>query len=299
MAFETVVKNLTELGVDPALVSQLVGNEKVATGLQSLVEGGLRQSDYDRKMNEGKARIAAAQTELEEFKNKLETDRQRMNGQFMTAQQEREAAESQLAAIRAKAKTLGQIYNIDAEKELFGDGTPPAGAPPARRTPEPEALPEDVRKRLEAVEGLVPSQVNLTTELMDIARQHHELFPDKSLNFGDLMKEAIAQRRSPTAVWDDKFGATAKRNELTAEKFRAEGRAAERAEWERKESERKVNPFGVAGAPTSPLFDSIKNPPASRGNIRDRNAGIAQSIANATAALESHKYAPARAGTER
>jgi hypothetical protein len=291
MAFETVTKNLTDLGLDPQLVQQIIANEKVAAGLQGYVESGLRQSDYDRKMNSGKAEIAAAKQELDEFKAKLESDRVRMNGQFLTAQQEREAAESRLAAVQAKAKTLGQVYGIDAEKELFGDAIV---QPPARQTQQPDVS-NDFTRRLEQVESLVPGQVNLTTELMDIARQHAELFPSQSLNFQDLMKDSIAQRRSPTSVWDDKFGATAKRQEITADKFRAEGRAQAEAEYKQKLSEQKVNPFGIA-TPPSAIFQAAANKGGNKAPLSTKQQSTASAIQRATEALLSHKYAPGNAG---
>jgi hypothetical protein len=291
MAFETVTKNLTDLGLDPQLVQQIIANEKVAAGLQGYVESGLRQSDYDRKMNSGKAEIAAAKQELDEFKAKLESDRVRMNGQFLTAQQEREAAESRLAAVQAKAKTLGQVYGIDAEKELFGEATV---QPPARQTQQADVS-NDFTRRLEQVESLVPGQVNLTTELMDIARQHAELFPSQSLNFQDLMKDSIAQRRSPTSVWDDKFGATAKRQEITADKFRAEGRAQAEAEYRQKLSEQKVNPFGIA-TPPSAIFQAAANKGANKAPLSAKQQSTATAIQRATEALASHKYAPGNAG---
>ena len=291
MAFETVTKNLTDLGLDPQLVQQIIANEKVAAGLQGYVESGLRQSDYDRKMNSGKAEIAAAKQELDEFKAKLEADRVRMNGQFLTAQQEREAAESRLAAVQAKAKTLGQVYGIDAEKELFGEATV---QPPVRQTQQPDVS-NDFTRRLEQVESLVPGQVNLTTELMDIARQHAELFPSQSLNFQDLMKDSIAQRRSPTSVWDDKFGATAKRQEITADKFRAEGRAQAEAEYKQKLSEQKVNPFGIA-TPPSAIFQAAANKGGNKAPLSIKQQSTASAIQRATEALLSHKYAPGNAG---
>ena len=293
MAFETVVKNLTELGADPQLVAQLIANEKVATGLQQYVESGLRQSDYDRKMNSGKAEIAAAKQELDEFKAKLEADRVRMNGQFLTAQQEREAAESRLAAVQAKAKTLGQVYGIDAEKELFGEATV---QPPAKQTHTGEVVVSpDLDKRIGALEDLFRTNVNFEVELHDVMRQHMELFPDKTLIMKEILDDAVKQRRSPTQVWDDKFGATAKRQEITAEKYRAEGRAAAEIEYKQKLSEQKVNPFGIA-TPPSAIFQAAANKGGNKAPLNGRQQNQAGAIQRATEALLSHKYAPSNAG---
>jgi hypothetical protein len=292
MAFETVVKNLTELGADPQLVAQLIANEKVATGLRQYVESGLRQEDYDRKMNSGKAEIAAAKQELDEFKARLEADRVRMNGQFMTAQQEREAAESRLAAVQAKAKTLGQVYGIDAEKELFGETTV---QPPAKQSHNGEvAVSPDLDKRIGALEDLFRTNVNFEVELHDVMRQHMELFPDKPLVMKEILDDAVKQRRSPTQVWDDKFGATAKRQEITAEKYRAEGRAAAETEYKQKLSEQKVNPFGIA-TPPSAVFQAAANKGGNKAPLNSRQQNQAGAIQRATEALLSHKYAPGNA----
>jgi hypothetical protein len=290
MAFEIVSKTLTELGASPELVQQLIANEKVGTGLQQSIESGLRQSDYNRMMNSGKAEIAAARQELDEFKTKLESDRVRMNGQFMTAQQEREAAESRLAAVQAKAKTLGQVYGIDAEKELFGDAVV---TPPVRQ--QQEAVPSDIDKRIGALEDLFRTNVNFEVELHDVMRQHMELFPDKPLVMKEILNDAVAQRRSPTAVWDDKFGATAKRAEITADKYRAEGRAAAEIDYKQKLSEQKVNPFGIA-TPPSPVFQAAANKTGVKAPLGNRQQNAGSAIQRATEALLSHKYAPGNAG---
>ena len=293
MAFETVVKNLTELGADPQLVAQLIANEKVATGLQQYVESGLRQSDYDRKMNSGKAEIAAAKQELDESKDKLEADRVRMNGQFLTAQQEREAAESRLAAIQAKAKTLGQVYGIDAEKELFGETTV---QPPVKQPHNGEvAVSPDLDKRIGALEALFRTNVNFEVELHDVMRQHMELFPDKPLIMKEILDDAVKQRRSPTQVWDDKFGATAKRKENEAEKYRAEGRAQEAAINAKKLSEQQVNAFGIV-TPPSAIFHAAANKGGNKAPLNSRQQNQASAIQRATEALVSHKYAPGNAG---
>ncbi len=102
------------------------------------------------------------------------------------------------------------------------------------------------------VESLVPSMVNLTTELMDIERAHDKLFPGQELNFNELIKDATAQRRTPTQVWDDKFG-EARRNKIMADKYRAEGAAKAKEELEKKYSGQMVNGIRT-DIPTSPAI---------------------------------------------
>jgi hypothetical protein len=242
-------------------------------------------------MNAGKAEIAAARSELDEFKAKLESDRVRMNAQFMTAQQEREAAESLAAQVRAKAKTLGQVYGIDAEKELFGDTTTTTTT--TQRTQQAE--PSDIDKRIGALEDLFRTNVNFEVELHDVVRQHMELFPGTPIVMKEILDDAVKQRRSPTAVWDDKFGATAKRAELTADKYRAEGKLAAEAEYKQKLSEQKVNPFGIA-TPPSPVFQAAANKGGNKAPLNSRQQNAGSAIQRATEALLSHKYAPGNSG---
>jgi len=311
MAFEIVTKTLTDSGIDPSLVAQIVGNEKAAAALQTHIESGLRQSDYDRKMNAGKAEIAAARSELDEFKAKLEADRVRMNGQFMTPAkaeestiearrtQREEARQKKVRQVRIGAPHRGRptpmlmvVYGIDAEKELFGDTTT---TPTTTQRTQQQAEPSDIDKRIGALEDLFRTNVNFEVELHDVVRQHMELFPGTPIVMKEILDDAVKQRRSPTAVWDDKFGATAKRAELTADKYRAEGKLAAEAEYKQKLSEQKVNPFGIA-TPPSPVFQAAANKGGNKAPLNSRQQNAGSAIQRATEALLSHKYAPGNSG---
>jgi hypothetical protein len=286
MPFEALVKDLTEKGMDATVAAQIVSNEKVATALDEQRLNGLRQSEFDRKMNLGKAELAAEKQRNAEAAASLETERTRMNQQFLTAQQEREAADMLNAQVLARAKTASAVYGVDLEKELFGkpDGT----NPPARKEPAVAADGNgDLGRRLDDLEGLFKAVPNLTVELQDIALQHATLFPDKPLVLKDILNKAVELRIPPTQVWDNLFGATQKRTELQAEKYRLEGEERARTKFEQEQSKKTAAPFGIQ-SPASPIFAAAAN----KTQPVSREAGMAAAVARATEAMMSHKYAP-------
>jgi hypothetical protein len=282
----TLQEELTAAGVDPKVAEDLLKNPKVAERF----EGSLRQSDYDRKMNAGKAELEAEKQRLAEQATQLTQARDRMNEQFTAAQRDREGAGLKVAALREKAKSLTNIYGIDFEKQLFEGETAssPVVQPQASATGN-EAM-KPILDRLAQLEDLFRTNVSFETQLHNIARQHDELFPDKPLDFEQLLSESVQQRRTPAQVWDDKFGATAKRQEMSAEKFREEGRKQAMADMEKKISAGNVNPLRP-NAPTSPIFQFAGKREA--GTPSDRSARRGQAISAAVDAFNSGKYAAA------
>ena len=148
-----LLEDLTAAGLDPKVAEEISKNEKVAPVLNTWREGGLRQSDYDRKMNLGKAELSAAQQRVAEQAAALETERTRMNSQFLEAQQAREASDMLNAQMLAKAKTASAVYGVDLVKELVGD----AKVEPTARKESVAAAPGngngDLNKRLDDLEG--------------------------------------------------------------------------------------------------------------------------------------------------
>ena len=288
-----VIEALTAAGVDNARAEELLKDEKLKTVLTGFVESGLRQSDYDRKMNSGKAELSAAQARVAEQTAALETERARMNEQFLEAQRQREAADLVVAGALAKARTAGALYGLDLEKELFGDrasGVTPSPAPtqPAKGTSAPNS---DLGRRMDDIENLFKAVPNLTVELQDIALQHAQLFPDRPLVLKTILDKAVEQRRSPTQVWDDEFGASAARNERQAEKFRLEGEERARVKFQQEASKRAASPFGIP-APPSPIFAASANKNLLAPG--DRGKHMQEAIERASAALAERKYAPGR-----
>ena len=282
-----LLEDLTAAGLDPKVAEEISKNEKVAPVLNTWREGGLRQSDYDRKMNLGKAELSAAQQRVAEQAAALETERTRMNSQFLEAQQAREASDMLNAQMLAKAKTASAVYGVDLVKELVGD----AKVEPTARKESVAAAPGngngDLNKRLDDLEGLFKAVPNLTVELQDIALQHATLFPDKPLVLKDILNKAVELRIPPTQVWDNLFGASQKRTELQAEKYRLEGEERARTKFEQQASQKAASPFGIQ-APASPIFAAAAN----KSQPVSREAGMAEAVARATEAMMSHKYAP-------
>ena len=299
MPFETVVKELTAAGVDATKVEELIKDEKIATALQRSIENGLRQSDYDRKMNLGKAELAAEKQRLAEQAAELETTKTRMTAEFLEAHRQREEAEALNSEVLARAKTASAVYGTDLVKELFGDHTP--GAPPARTAPAaaPPPAGPDVNKRIDGVEELFRALPNLMVDMQSIAIEHATLFPDKPFNPREIMDKAVELRQPVTQVWDNLYGATAKKQEIQAEKFRQEGAVAERARLEQEQSKRAATPFGMK-TPASPIFAAAAKSAAARGTTETngRDQRRAEAVQRATAAMAEGKYAPGYARRE-
>jgi hypothetical protein len=280
----TLLEELTAAGVEAKLAEELLKNPKVAERF----EGSLRQSDYDRKMNAGKAELDAERQRLAEQAKQFELAQQRISEQFTAAQRDRERAGLSVAAVREKAKSISAIYGIDFEKQLFdGEQAPPAVQPPAAAAGGSEEL-KALREEIRQLQDLFRTNVSFETQLHNIARQHDELFPDKTLDFEKLIAKSVEQRRTPAQVWDDEFGATAKRQEMQAEKFREEGRKQAQAEMQKRISEGNVNPLRPS-APMSPIMQMAGKRDAGTPNDRAQRRG--QSIAAAVEAFNSRKYA--------
>jgi len=294
MPFETVVKELTAAGVDPAKAEEIIKDEKIATALQHSLEHGLRQNEFDRKMNLGKAELAAEKQRVAEQAAGLETERTRMTEQFLEAQKQREAADMVLAEALARAKTAEATYGVPLTKEIFGDHTP---GPAPTRKPEPVQQPPAVDpalgKRMDDLEGLFQALPELQLEFQDIAVRHAQLFPDKPLDMKAVWSKAKELRQKPTQVWDNLFGATQKEEEIVAERYRLEGEARARTKFEQDASKRAAAPFGVPAAP-SPIFAAAAN--KNTGNDRTRN--MAEAVQRATEAMMSGKYASGAARRE-
>jgi len=291
MAFQ-LVDELAAVGVDKTVAEEIAKNPKAAAALEERLQGYLRQSDYDRKMNSGKAELDAAKKTLQEQLDAFEIQKQAINDQYIAGLKSREQAEAALATVRAKAKTAAELYGVPLDKELFGEGDPVI--PQKREDPQPGPGP-DIIKRVDLVENLFRDNVNLQVEMMDVARQHSELFPDKPLVMKELLDDAVKQRRTMTQVWDDKYGATAKREEIKADKYRAEGAAKATEALEKKYSGQQVNGIRT-DLPMGPLFTMANSKEKGLTAPHNRDMNGAQAVANAVAAFASGKY---RAGGNR
>jgi hypothetical protein len=286
MAF-VLVDELAAVGVDKTVAEEIAKNPAVAAKLQEKFEANMRQSDYDRFMNSKKAEFTATQKALQEEKEAFEAQKKVINEQYLGALRSREETETALAALRAKVRTASDTYGVDLTKELFGDTNNNNHQDDHRKKDDDKKIPDDIDKRLSVVEDLFRNNINLEVEMHDIVRQHMELFPDKPLLMKEILDDAVKQRRSPTQVWDDKFGATSKREEIKADKYRKEGAEAAKAELEKKYSGQQVNGFRT-DIPISPIFKLGENKALSAP--KDRERGRAESIASAVQALESGKY---------
>jgi hypothetical protein len=260
MPFDALVKDLTDKGLDAETAAKIAGTPAAAV-LDDWRLNGLRQSDYDRKFNLSKAEIKAEKDRIAEQAAQLETERTRLNNEFLTAQQNRENTETALATVRAKARTASAVYGVDLEKELF------EGAPAAQVHTQPQqqvqpTLDPNLTKRLDDVEALFAGVPAVNIEFQGIMIDHARLFPDKPLNrqaIAEIWKKSIELRITPTQVWDNTYGASAKEQELVADKYRQEGATAERERLQQEQSRRAANPLGNLAPQSAVMTASGKN----------------------------------------
>lgn len=281
-----ITKILDELGATgderAGIEAFFTKNAGAAQKVADWHENGLRQSDYDRKMNGWKAQKEAEERRLKEAEATLIGSRDKMNQQYLDALKEREEAVAAKAALEAKMKTLADAYSIDPNDLKLGE-TPPSKT--VTQPPNPQPTGDFVsRKDFEEVAGLLDRSVMLPVKLQKMQRQHHELFGNH-FDEEELLAEAKRQERPIEQVWNDKFGVAQKREEVTAAKYRAEGKAAADQEWQAKVSQKQVEVMRTDLQPRSPIFE-VKRPTAAEP-VKDRTSS---GVDAAVAAFNAGKY---------
>lgn len=283
-----ISKLLDELGASgeerAGIEAFFTKNEGAVKKVTEWRENGLRQSDYDRKMNGWKAQQEAEERRLKEAEATLVASRDKMNQQYLDALKEREEAVAAKAALEAKMKTLADAYSIDPNDIKLGEPTP---KPVVTQPPNPQPNGDYVsRKEYEEVVGLFDKGMKLAPAMQRIQLEHFKLFGNyDGFDPEELLTDALKQERSPEKVWKDKFGVDAKKEEITAAKYREEGRAEEEKKWQAKVSQGAVNPMRTDVQIKSPIFE-VKTPEKG-APIRDRTQS---GVADAVAAFNSGKF---------
>jgi hypothetical protein len=178
-------------------------NAGLATYLE---ESGLRQSDYDRKMNKLKEEH---QQRLEEVAEKeAAADRfaaqngewfNQNNSKFTKATQELEAARVEKAKLEERMRGLATRYGVPDEELNIpvsaAPATPPAAAAPA--FDEKRFVPREEADRFARDLPLV------TAELHELAEEHRELFGKPLRGSKELIQKAMKQNKTMRAVWEE------------------------------------------------------------------------------------------------
>ena len=187
-----------------------------------LEESGLRQSDYDRKMNALKSEhetrlqeVAAKEQAADRFATQNGEWFNQNNGKFTKATQDLEAARVKEAQLVERMKALATRYGVP-EDEL----NIPASAAPA--VPAAAAVPSFDEKRFvnrEEAERELRGSLFFQAELDDLVDEHRALF-GKGFKKAEFTKKALqvagtaGNTKKLREIWEDEFKVADKRKEL-------------------------------------------------------------------------------------
>lgn len=225
-------------------------------------ESALRQEDYSRLAAQSKAKekeVGDFQTALAEWKTQAE-------GEYL-AMQTRERA---TAAEVARLKALATSYDVP-ESEL-GKVAPVAVEAPKEK---PVDMSQFIQKQ-EAQDAMI-NTLKVQNQLLSIAARHQTYF-GKPLDDENLVDRAITSGKSVVQEWEDTYKVVEKREEIAVAAAETHDQRIREEERAKVLSELKL-PETRPGAPTSPIYDAIKQHVAQTAD--ERTTGL-------QAALESY-----------
>ena len=293
MAKMTVEELKTVLKNDAEFTDELLAG-LTKKQLEALANGYMRQSDYDRAMNEGKA-------ELDKARGELATANERLNAEMaewatLTAaekqtatrqRQDLEKAQADVLRLRHTVERVAADAGLDATKLLEGQPVPKVDEKPAVDLTGYAKL-----DQLQAANAqLAEMMLSFTPELMQLSIEHQQLF-GTPLDARDIVKELRARATTkgnqkptdPRAIWEEQFKVGEKRNEVEKKRFddaiaQAEARGREAA----------MSESHIPGQTTSPGRHSIVFGGERKSAIQRPQPG--ETVSRAAAAFRTHKYA--------
>lgn len=272
---------------------QLTGLSKKQ--LEALADGYMRQSDYDRAMNDGKAEIKKAQDELEAANQRLNVEMaewgkvQAEGGKVTKAMQERaDRAEADVLRLTQTIQRVAGEVGLDASK-LLGEITPPQPKPaPAAPDLSGYAKLDDVNTQLGALANM---SLTLPATLFTLAQEHQSLF-GSPLNAQAIVEEIKSRaetrgnRKSldPRAIWEEL-------NKVSDARKQAEDKRIEKIKSDEFERGRQaaISESAIPGQTTSPGRHSPVFGEQGRKSVLERPQP-GQRVNAAAAALRSGKY---------
>lgn len=256
-------------------------------------EGVLRQQDYSRAMNE----INTTKTELAEANRRLTeeaaewatltaAEKQAAQGQRAAL----EAAQTKVAALTNRVKTIAANAGIPEQQALEGIDTTvtqPPPTPPANTPPADDRFDQFGRQ----LNGIAAMALTLPAELQAIAEDHRDLTGERLDTRGvaaEIQKRASTRGNTksldPRQVWEEMHGIPAKREAKEKEKFDA-AVAAAREEGRTQGLSEAALPTGSREARHSPVLVQAAN---SQSRIQRPQPQTA--VSGAVAAFQSGKY---------
>lgn len=224
------------------LVKDLGFSEEKATTLlpefqdkaDKLAGFGLRQSDYDRKMNAIKAEFEAKNEQLNKEIAEWAAAKSEDSTETESLRTRAQETERQMLALRQAAEAAGVTLPAP------GSGTPPPPATPAvDATPPPDLKPY---LRQDQFAPFADFMLTLPAELQAIAQEHHALFGE-ALDTRKIVAEIKTRAAKkdpnldPRSIWESSFNVPAKRDEVSKLRHDAEIKAAEDRGFQRATTE--------------------------------------------------------------
>ena len=204
-----------------------------------IAEGYMRQTDYDRTMDEGNAALTTAQTDLAAANTRLNAEMaewatvQRNGKEASTKlQADLEASQTRVTELTARVTKLATDAGVDP-KTILGDVnvTPPKDTKPDMAGyVKADDLDAAITKRLG---GLASGILDVPAELFQLGQEHQQLFGE-SLDTRPIVAE-IKKRAGtannqesldPRAVWEDLHDVVDKREKVATAAHDAEITAA-------------------------------------------------------------------------
>lgn len=221
-----------DIGLNPdevKQVAQVLGDERA----KKVVGYGLRQSDYDQKMNDGKAKLEAERQRLKEADENLESGlrsvaslKDQLAADLEKGKVSWQEAERRAIALEATVRRLATEAGTDPDEALKQAGIEAK----AVKTDDRRDAPPDWEERLKAIDGRATNEARHSfmtgIEMEDVADEHRELFGTR-LSRAELVAYASQQatrgrKLTPQQAWEEKYEVGKKREELRASREKTE-----------------------------------------------------------------------------
>ncbi len=251
----------------------------------------LRQSDYNRRMNELKSQYDVKAAEILQYEKDLANWRGNTEKSVTQLKQELQLARTEAQRLRDTAKAYGL-----AEEDL-GVPVAPHTAPPGvddpqnRKGHDPEFDPTQFLKKTE-IEELGQTAFLLPAEINDIVAEHVELFGKQPKGMRQIVEQAMRERRTVREVYEETFKVADRRTEIAEQQKEAEikRRVEEQiAAWRTENPEARI-PY--PGRPGSSVLDRNSDTLSLPENFQPNSIPSKQeSVAAAVARWNSMEHA--------
>lgn len=169
-----------------------------------LEESGLRQSDYDRKMNKLKeeheqrlAEIAEKEAAVDRFAAQNGQWYSENSGKLTKAERDLQTLREKEAALTEKMRGLATRYGVPEDELNLPTPTTPAAATAAPAFDTSKFVSRDEALKEMAAMPLV------TAELQELAEDHRDLFGKPLRGTKELVQKAIKANKSIRQVWEE------------------------------------------------------------------------------------------------